>query len=393
MRDRRGWIGVGAGVGAGLLAGASGFVADRFRRRQDDALPAYESLVEPFSSELVVIADDGVPLHVGIDEPAPHLRNYPSGRPRPTFVLTHGFCLTSACWVLQRRALARAGYRVVVWDQRGHGGSEKGSPDSYRIDQLGSDLYRVIAESTPTGDLILVGHSMGGMTTMAFAERHPEIVADRVVGFAAVATSPGGIPLANSGWLAKNGKVLLEVIGPRLFTELTNRPHLLKSLLRSNRDLLEFIVERTSFASPVPRGVVSLTAQMILGTDLIVLVDFTPTFDAYDKYAALEAFVGVDTLVFNGVQDLLTPPQHSDLIVDAIPGAEHVLVREGGHVIMLEHPEVLNEQLLALAERTDRARVRDLAIADKPGLRSVMTPLSKHRHISQGLSDSAPHAR
>lgn len=187
--------------------------------------------------------------------------------------------------------------------------------------------------------------------------------------------------------------MLLEVIGPRLFTELTNRPHLLKSLLRSNRDLLEFIVERTSFASPVPRGVVSLTAQMILGTDLIVLVDFTPTFDAYDKYAALEAFVGVDTLVFNGVQDLLTPPQHSDLIVDAIPGAEHVLVREGGHVIMLEHPEVLNEQLLALAERTDRARVRDLAIADKPGLRSVMTPLSKHRHISQGLSDSAPHAR
>jgi pimeloyl-ACP methyl ester carboxylesterase len=55
--------------------------------------------------------------------------------------------------VLQRRALRRAGYRVVVWDQRGHGRSGKGATAGYHIDQLGEDLYAVIQAAAPDGDL------------------------------------------------------------------------------------------------------------------------------------------------------------------------------------------------------------------------------------------------
>ena len=43
----------------------------------------------------------------------------------------------------------------------------------------------------PTGDVVLVGHSMGGMAIMAFAERHPETFADRVAGVALIATTAG----------------------------------------------------------------------------------------------------------------------------------------------------------------------------------------------------------
>ena len=53
--------------------------------------------------------------------------------------------------MFQRRALRKAGYRVVVWDHRGHGQSEKGDDASYTIAQLAEDLFRVISEAAPEG--------------------------------------------------------------------------------------------------------------------------------------------------------------------------------------------------------------------------------------------------
>ena len=138
--NRSGLIGLGVGVGFAGAAAAAGLVADRVHRRRADALETGVSLVETPSRQLFVAATDGVPLHVEIDEPATH-----DGEPtvdenglvRPTVILSHGYCLTSECWVFQRRYLRWAGYRVVVWDQRGHGRSGRGDPDSYTIAQLG----------------------------------------------------------------------------------------------------------------------------------------------------------------------------------------------------------------------------------------------------------------
>ena len=140
-------------------------------------------------------------------------------------------------------------------------------------------------------------------------------------------------------------------------------------------------------ASPVPRSVVRLTAKMILGTDLGVMSDFVPTFDAYDKTAALPYFAHCETLVFNGTQDVLTPPEHSEIIVRAIAGCEHVLIRDAGHVIMLEHPDLLNEQLLALLERAAKARAEHLDPAKKPRVTLVVTPVTKRRRVREGLTE------
>jgi fermentation-respiration switch protein FrsA (DUF1100 family) len=123
---------------------------------------------------------------------------------------------------------------------------------------------------------------------------------------------------------------------------------------------------------------------MILGTDLNVMSDFAPTFGAYDKTAALAQFAGVETLVFNGIQDILTPPEHSRTIVDAIPGAEHVLIRDGGHVIMLEHPDLLNEQIISLLERADLAQERHVEMEDKPRVTQVLSNIAKKRQLREG---------
>jgi len=132
----------------------------------------------------------------------------------------------------------------------------------------------------------------------------------------------------------------------------------------------------------VPVSIGRLTADMIFGTRMEVISHFMVTFDSHDKREALEQFIGVETLVLNGMQDLLTPPEHSEEIVRLIPGAEHVLVNDAGHIIMLEHPDTVSEQLLALIERGLRARSNGQVRAGQPRVRRTVTDLTKQRRVA-----------
>ena len=379
-------LGVAAGVAAGIAADRAGK-----HRAAMAALETPELLDIQPDEECVVLTDDGVALHVEIDLPAPEVAaRAAQGTTRhgradelPTVVLTHGYCLSLRCWVYQRRALKEAGYRVVSWDQRGHGQSARGEENSYTIDRLGQDLQAVLAEAAPEGDLLLVGHSMGGMTMLALGEQQPGLVLDRVVGAAFVATSAGGLMLANGGRIATFGRLMLERLGPGVLGSLANRPELFTRARRVARDLEHFMVEHNSFASPVPRSVVRYTADMLLGTPLDVVNDYLQTFDGFDKRPALLEFRNADVLVFNGREDVLTPPSHSELIVEGIPGAEHIVVNDAGHVIMLEHPDLLNAHLLQLAEQATRARAEQVAVSRQPRARRVVTDVAKNRRQRQ----------
>ena len=389
---RRTLTGIGIGLAAAGTTAAVSVVAERLTRARQTAkaLDYADSYEEEPSSTVVVVADDGVPLHVEIDEPQGRSQERDKGAPVPTVVFCHGYTLSLRCWVFQRRALKAAGYRVVLWDQRGHGLSGAGSKESYEIDQLGLDLHAVIAAVAPKGPLILVGHSMGGMTLMALAAQHPELIRDRVMGVAFVATSPGGISAVSWGL----GKVLGKAVhrlAPLAVGQLAGRQGLVNSVLNAGRDVEEYFVDLYSFASPVPLSIVRLTADMIFKTRIEVISDFMETFDKHDKREALAQFIGVETLVLNGVQDMLTPPEHSEEIVKLIPGAEHVLVNEAGHVIMLEHGDVVSDQLLALIGRAERAAAVHLDQRAKPRVRRTITDLAKRRQLKalQGRGRSA----
>jgi len=295
-------------------------------------------------------------------------------------VFCHGYTLSLRCWVFQRRALKAAGYRVVLWDARGHGRSGAGPKESYEIDQLGHDLHAVINAVVPRGPLVLVGHSMGGMTLMALAAHHPEVIRDRVIGVAFVATSPGGISAVSWGLGRVLGKAVHR-LGPLAVGQLAGRQGLVNSVLKAGREVEEYFVDLYSFASPVPLSIVRLTADMIFQTRIEVISDFMETFDRHDKREALAHFIGVETLVINGVQDMLTPPEHSEEIVRLIPGAEHVLVNDAGHIIMLEHGDVVSEQLLSLIGRAERAAAIHLDPRDKPRVRRTITDLAKRRRL------------
>lgn len=347
--------GLGLGLAAAGLSAAAGATAERLSRDRRTAIALDEAAgvaVRQYrdapDEEHVVHASDGVALHVEVDYP----RKEHDGI-RPTVVLTHGFCLTLTTWVFQRRALRDAGYRVVLWDLRGHGRSGAGERDSYHVDQLGRDLAKVIDAVIPEGPIVLVGHSMGGMTMMSLALDHMDIVKSRVIGAAFIATSPTRIAEIQIG-LGSLGRFLYG-IAPHTTGILTPRQQLVDGVIKASRDVVTYLVDRGSFGSPVPLSVAQLAADMIFSTRMSVMSAFLPHFDKHDKRAALAAYDGIETLVIVGAEDRLTPPSHAEELVRLLPGAEYVLVNEAGHIIMLEHPDLITEQILLMTERAERA--------------------------------------
>lgn len=133
---------------------------------------------------------NGINLHVQQVAPAGDPRPVP-----PTAVLIHGMASDSmASWYLSlAHPLAEAGMRVLLYDQRGHGRSER-PPHGYRLDDFLDDLEALLAHWGVTEPVHLFGNSFGGTVAFGYAARHP----DRVAGIVAVESSP-----PTAAWFAR----------------------------------------------------------------------------------------------------------------------------------------------------------------------------------------------
>jgi pimeloyl-ACP methyl ester carboxylesterase len=335
------------------------------------------------TESLVVTAEDGVALHVEIDAPEASTRGrrHPAGR-TPTVVLVHGFALSMRSWVLQRRALIHAGFRVVSYDQRGHGRSGEPALDRCTVDQLGRDLSAVLEATCPSGPIVLVGHSMGGMTVMSYAGQHAEVMQDRVLAVALISTSSGGSEVTQFGLGPMVGRVVGS-FGPRVLTRLSRHSGPIGALLKMGRGVQDAVVQRWAFDSPVSADLVHLVREMIFATSFDVMAAFLPDIDRLDLAEHLGPLTGIETLVMNGAGDLVTPPAHSVDIVRMIPGAEHVVIEDAGHILMLEHPQLVTQQLLMLIGRAQRAVAEGLPVSSKPRVRRTIRDIAKKRHMEQ----------
>ncbi len=354
--NRAGRAGLFGGLAAAVAAGAAAGMAlerqavGRQRNRPDPE--AREPLGSLHTAGRAVLADDGVPLHVEVDgDPDAEL----------TVVFVHGFALNMDCWHYQRRDLGAADNpagRLVFYDQRNHGASGRGPRAHATIDQLGRDLYAVLEATAPRGPVVLVGHSMGGMTIMALADQHPELFGDRVIGAALVSTSPGLKGEALVGVPALAGR-FVEPLAPRLVEGIHRRAHLIERGRRVGTDLSYVLTRRYGFGSAPSPSVVEFLERMLGNTPIEVMSEFFPTFVDHDKLHALPVLGGVETLVLVGDRDALTPPEHSREIARLAPGAELVVLSGAGHMVILERPGLVNVHLRALirraAERGDRA--------------------------------------
>ncbi|MFJ9827363.1 alpha/beta fold hydrolase [Streptomyces sp. NPDC101160] len=364
---RAGWAGAAIGV---LAAGAAAGVAvERLtvgrsvRQKARLALDAEGPYGALRGTPGRALADDGTELYYEVDEVEPDpsglRRRRLFGRKAPapvTVVFSHGYCLNQDSWHFQRAAL-RGLVRTVHWDQRSHGRSARGvaqaGPDGVpvSIDQLGRDLKAVLDAAAPEGPLVLVGHSMGGMTIMALAGLYPELLRERVVGVGLVGTSAGRLAEVSYGLPVAGVNAVRRVL-PGVLRALGSQAELVERGRRATADLFAGLIKKYSFSSKdVDPAVVRFAERMIESTPIDVVAEFYPAFVEHDKTAALAAFRELPVLALAGDHDLVTPSSHTEAIADLLPEAELVIVPDAGHLVMLEHPEAVTDRIADLLGR------------------------------------------
>ncbi len=337
---------VGAVIGVVAAGLATAFAVERVLVRKSLNAPGDPHADEefgdqPFDQELTVTAADGTDLHVEIVEPT-----VPGGD-KPTVVFVHGFALDMGTFYFQRQALTELGeYRLVFYDQPGHGRSSRLKSGEYDIAALGKSLAAVLDATVPDGHIILVGHSMGGMTIMAFAEQYPEWFGKRVTGVVLMSTSAGLIDKSKLGLpslVARASAPFFPIWGgaARIGGNAIDRARIAAG------DLAWLLTRRYGFgdAKPSP-SLVTFVEQMNSKTSVETLTKYLHTLYTHNRFPALSALRGVPVLVLVGTEDYLTPVTHSEEILRHLPEATLVKIDNSGHVVMLEKADEVNAALV-----------------------------------------------
>ena len=350
-RRRAKQVGI-AGAALGVVAAglATAFAVERTLVRRSVNAPGDPHAEEafgdqPFDAELTITAADGTNLHVEVVEP-----KVPTEK--PTIVFVHGFALDMGTFYFQRKMFTERGdHRLVFYDQPGHGKSSKLKSGNYDIATLGESLAAVLNATVPDGHIILVGHSMGGMTIMSFAEKYQEWFGNRVTGVVLISTSARLIDrakLALPSLVARASAPFFPLWG----TAAHLGGNVIERARFASSDLAWLLTRRYGFgdAKPSP-SLVSFVEGMNSKTSVETLTKYLNTLYTHNRYPALAALRGVPVLVIVGDKDYLTPVPHSEEIIKRLPDARMVKIEDSGHVVMLEKAAEVNAAILPFVEK------------------------------------------
>lgn len=311
------------------------------------------------------VAPDGVGLRVA-DSPGS-----PGG---PTLVLVHGWSQDLRTWDRVVEDLRRGGFdgRIVRHDHRGHGGSDAAPRGTATIDRAADDLAALITERMGDGPIVVAGHSMGGMTLMALAERHPALVAARLAGVAFVATASDDMDRLTLGLEGRAGHLVAR--GERVLVPLTARlggrapagsvgsgsvtkartdSH--RAPARTRARLLAPAVRALLFGHRPRRADVLSVAEQALAAHPPSVLAFRASIAQHHRTGTLTALRGTPSVVLVGDRDRLCPQRHARTIAEALPHAGIALYPGAGHMLTFERS---TEVAAHLAGLLDAARTR-----------------------------------
>jgi pimeloyl-ACP methyl ester carboxylesterase len=332
-------------VGAAILAGGAvaGAALERavFRRVMNapdpearepiGSVPGRTSWTESF---------DGTSLYT---------RTYGAHDAQATIVFAHGIVENHVIWHYIVRDLRTDGrFRLVAYDARGHGhsGPARGPDGTTPLDghTLGRDLAAVV-EQAAIGPVVLVGHSLGGMTALTqliLEKRERERIAGAVIAnstFTAELSGWGGRGNVVQRSLERAGDVLRRFAGDD--AKRIDR-------LRTGATDGALLAARGVFGrDPSPRHI-AVAFHMFETTPSQTLA---AAFDlsAYDVHDALGG-VDVPVLLVAGSRDIVTPAFLSREMAERIPGAELVVLEGCGHMAPFERYEEVTALIRKFAE-------------------------------------------
>jgi pimeloyl-ACP methyl ester carboxylesterase len=247
----------------------------------------------------------------------------------PTVVLIHGWTCKTAFWAPVIHELAGE-FRVVAYDQRGHGRSETPGRGGYSTEALADDLAAVVdAFLGEDEQAVLVGHSMGGMTAMAAADR--PAIQDRTA----------AVLLANTG----SGRLLdmANVLPPRVRSARVRRAFQRFLLLSALPLGPQTALTRAAFKYGVMAK--SSTREQVAATARIVHACARRPRSAWGRVLSelnLDAGIAAlraPTAVLVGTADKLTPPAHGHDMVTRLANCVGLTELDGrGHMTPIEAP-------------------------------------------------------
>lgn len=254
-------------------------------------------------------------------------KDYGQGRP---VVLIHGWPLSKDMWEYQIDDLVNAGLRVVKYDRRGFGKSDK-PWDGYDYDTLSEDLNGLL-EGLDLRDAVLVGFSMGGGEIARYLSRYGSDRVSKIVLISSVLPylsktpdNPEGVDQAVFATMMEQMKddriAFLDDFGKKFFgVNLLNKP--------VSTPLLEYYRSLASVA--LPRA----TQQCAL------------SFANTDFRADVES-IKLPTLIIHGDDDQTVPiDASSNRTAKLIPDAEYKVYEGAPHGLFYTHRKQLNQDLI-----------------------------------------------
>ncbi|HEX5741664.1 MAG TPA: alpha/beta hydrolase [Pilimelia sp.] len=282
------------------------------------------------SGHLTIRLADGVRLHVESHGPR---------RAAATVVLLHGWTLDRRVWHRQVSALTSMPDppRVVAYDARGHGRSSPTDRLAATLPQLGADLAAVLAHID--GPVVLVGHSLGGMTIMEYAAENPHDFAARVRGLVMVSTTAEGHTHTGYGLPHPLSRVVrvLELSGSYVMARCGDlRPH--RPLINALRPAIRWLM----FGEPCDPDDLQLACAAVAGSSLRSIGGFRESVGTQQRLETLRALPSLPAAVLVGELDRITPLPCAEGIAEALGATGLHVLPDAGHMLMMERAAEVN---------------------------------------------------
>jgi pimeloyl-ACP methyl ester carboxylesterase len=246
-----------------------------------------------------------------MNQPSLFYREQGTGDP---IIILHGIFGSSDNWMTVARSLS-SDYKVFTLDQRNHGQSFHS--DKFDYPSMVNDLKKFIAEHEIVNPFI-IGHSMGGKVAMNFAISFPELLKELVI----VDISPRSYPIHHDNILEGLSSIELDKLQSRndadtqlskYVSDSTTRNFLLKNLSRD---------ETGNFTWKINLPVIRMKMEWV-GIGL-------PGNDKFEK----------KTLFIKGEKSNYINEQDYDLIKARFPNSEIKVIKDAGHWVHAEQPEL-----------------------------------------------------
>ncbi len=231
----------------------------------------------------------------------------------PRLVMIHGLFLNSDCWRNQLEYFGK-NYHILRFDLHGHGRSIK-PHKRFTIRNYVTDMRVLFEYLGWTKDLVLMGHSLGGMVALVYALEHPLEVSRLVIA---------------SSYCFVSNEAITDVMG-----RVKSNPIDKFALGIAKRGL-------SPYDENTAQWIASLVSDHITQEDALFATAASASFNICQNLKGLH----IPTLLIVGEKDITTPVWASEMLHEWLPESQLVKVKGAGHLVIIDHADEFNKAVM-----------------------------------------------